>query len=70
MMIDPMISTRTRVCIADRGAPRASRDGFYADLPSRQLKVKVADRTVVRPQWDEKRLDEPAALQVTDAPLN
>jgi hypothetical protein len=59
MMIDPMIST-----------PRASRDGFYADLPSRQLKVKVADRTVVRPQWDEKRLDEPAALQVTDAPLN
>eukprot|EP01043_Picozoa_sp_COSAG02_P063840 COSAG02_NODE_9160_length_2306_cov_1.932941_1_plen_551_part_00 len=38
-------------------------DALYADRPSRQLKVAVQDRTVVKPQWDEMRLVEPVALQ-------
>jgi phosphoacetylglucosamine mutase len=38
-------------------------DALYVDRPSRQLKVAVEDRTVVKPQWDEMRLVEPAALQ-------
>jgi hypothetical protein len=40
------------------------RNNLYVDCPSRQLKVKVADRTVVQPEWDEMRLIQPVALQV------
>jgi len=36
---------------------------MYTDIPSRQLKVRVSDRRVVQPQWDEARLVEPALLQ-------
>eukprot|EP00898_Chlorokybus_atmophyticus_P004933 jgi/Chlat1/5440/Chrsp36S05439 len=36
---------------------------LYEDLPSRQLKVKVADRSCVVPTHDETRVVRPAALQ-------
>ena len=38
-------------------------DALYSDRPSRQLKVQVADRKVVQPEWDEQRLVEPTVLQ-------
>lgn len=38
-------------------------DAIYTDRPSRMLKVAVADRTAVKPQWDETRLVSPPALQ-------
>ena len=38
-------------------------DALYTDLPSRQTKVKVADRTLLKPISDETRLTEPSALQ-------
>lgn len=38
-------------------------DAQYADLPSRQLKVKVRDRSGVRTTDAERRVVEPAALQ-------
>ena len=49
--------------LSDLGLTVQDWNGFYNDRPSRQLKVKVADRTVVKPQWDEMRLNEPEALQ-------
>ncbi|GBG33793.1 Phosphoacetylglucosamine mutase [Hondaea fermentalgiana] len=38
-------------------------DGFYTDLPSRQLKCQVADRTAIKTSDDESRVLEPASLQ-------
>lgn len=38
-------------------------DGIYADLPSRQKKLAVKDRTIIRTTDDETRVLEPAALQ-------
>lgn len=38
-------------------------DKMYDDLPSRQTKLPVEDRTAVKPVPDETRLVEPAALQ-------
>ncbi len=38
-------------------------DALYTDLPSRQLKVTVADRTRVRTTYDERRVVEPVQLQ-------
>jgi phosphoacetylglucosamine mutase len=35
----------------------------YNDLPNRQLKVKVKDRSVVKTSWDETQVTEPVALQ-------
>ncbi|XP_062503298.1 phosphoacetylglucosamine mutase-like isoform X2 [Corticium candelabrum] len=35
----------------------------YDDLPNRQLKVKVRDRSVIKTTWDETKVIEPAALQ-------
>ena len=51
--------------LAADGAPSTIEewDALYVDRPSRQLKVAVRDRTVVKPQWDERRLVEPTALQ-------
>ena len=37
---------------------------LYSDLPSRQTKIKVLDRTVVKPVADETSITEPKALQV------
>jgi len=36
---------------------------LYQDLPSRQLKVRVADRTVIQTNENETRCVEPAAVQ-------
>ena len=51
--------------LAADGAPSTIEEwvALYVDRPSRQLKVAVRDRTVVKPQWDERRLVEPIALQ-------
>lgn len=38
-------------------------DGLYKDYPSRQSAVKVKDRTLCKPRWDETRLVEPSGLQ-------
>ena len=38
-------------------------NALYTDLPSRQTKVKVADRTLLKPISDETRLTEPSSLQ-------
>ena len=35
-------------------------NALYTDLPSRQTKVKVADRTLLKPIADETRLIEPS----------
>lgn len=37
---------------------------LYTDLPSRQLKVQVKDRTVIRTQDAERRVCEPVKLQM------
>ncbi|CAM9822673.1 unnamed protein product [Phaeothamnion confervicola] len=39
-------------------------DAMYADRPSRQAKLAVADRTVIECVADETRLVRPVALQV------
>eukprot|EP00118_Oscarella_pearsei_P005109 m.22900 g.22900 ORF g.22900 m.22900 type:complete len:195 (+) comp28419_c0_seq8:1-585(+) len=36
----------------------------YTDLPSKQVKVKVVDRSVIKTTWDEGRVTEPLALQI------
>lgn len=38
-------------------------DKIYADLPSRQTKIQVKDRTIVTVTDDETKVIEPAALQ-------
>ncbi|KDO31655.1 hypothetical protein SPRG_19514 [Saprolegnia parasitica CBS 223.65] len=38
-------------------------DGIYADLPSRQTKVKIADRTIVKCTEDETQATAPEALK-------
>jgi len=45
------------------GLDLAAWDAWYADLPSRQLKVKVPDRGAVRTTDDETRCVAPRALQ-------
>ena len=51
--------------LSAEGAPStiAEWDALYVDRPSRQLKVAVHDRAVVKTQWDEMRVIEPVALQ-------
>ena len=49
--------------LAVKGWSVADWDGLYEDLPSRQTKVKVADRKVVVPLVDETAVVEPAALR-------
>ena len=38
-------------------------DQLYQDLPSRQLKVTIKDRTVIKTYDAERRVSEPAELQ-------
>ena len=49
--------------LAVRGWSVAEWDGMYADLPSRQSKLPVADRGALTTTDDETRLVAPAALQ-------
>lgn len=39
-------------------------DQLYQDLPSRQLKVTIKDRSLIRTYDAERRVSEPATLQV------
>lgn len=37
---------------------------IYDDNPSQMFKIKVANRSMFKPIWDESRLNEPEELQV------
>jgi phosphoacetylglucosamine mutase len=50
-------------CLAVKGWSVADWDALYSDLPSRQTKVKVADRKVVVPLPDETAVVEPVTLK-------
>eukprot|EP00946_MAST-07B_sp_MAST-7B-sp1_P004237 g4237.t1 len=50
-------------CLAVKGWSVAEWDSLYTDLPSRQTKVKVADRKVVVPLPDETAVVEPVGLK-------
>ncbi|KAL8587749.1 hypothetical protein ACOMHN_020967 [Nucella lapillus] len=48
-----------------RGWSAADWDSMYTDLPNRQIKIKVQDRTVVQTTDAERRMTSPAGLQDT-----
>lgn len=49
--------------LAMRNLSIADWDKLYTDLPSRQLKVTIKDRTVIKTTDAERRVSEPAELQ-------
>lgn len=49
--------------LAMRNLSIADWDKLYTDLPSRQLKVKIKDRTIIKTYDAERRVSEPAQLQ-------
>ncbi|XP_076470060.1 phosphoacetylglucosamine mutase-like [Babylonia areolata] len=49
--------------LAKRGWTAADWDTVYTDLPNRQIKIKVQDRTVVQTTDAERRTTSPAGLQ-------
>jgi len=50
--------------LAMRNLSIADWDKLYTDLPSRQLKVTIKDRTVIKTTDAERRVSEPAELQI------
>lgn len=51
------------LCLAARGSSALEWSRMYTDLPSRQLKVRVADRNRIRTTDAERRVSEPIELQ-------
>ena len=47
----------------DKGWSVRSFSKMYEENPSRMFKIKVPDRTIFKPVWDETRLTEPIELQ-------
>ena len=55
--------THCTIAILGAGWDLAKWDALYDDLPSRQTKLAVADRTVITTTADETRATAPAELQ-------
>ncbi|EQC37180.1 hypothetical protein SDRG_05406 [Saprolegnia diclina VS20] len=53
----------TEVLLIQRDWSITQWDGIYSDLPSRQTKVKIADRTIVKCTEDETQATAPEALK-------
>ncbi|KAK7508746.1 hypothetical protein BaRGS_00000312 [Batillaria attramentaria] len=51
------------VILSHRGWSVADWDAMYTDLPNRQIKIKVQDRTVVQTTDAERKVTSPAGLQ-------
>ena len=56
--------------LAIRGWTIADWNAIYVNVPSRQLTVKVPDRTVVKPNDTERRVTAPDGLQVRNKTLD
>lgn len=48
--------------LRDKGLSINDLSNLYRENPSQLFKIKVADRSMFKPVWDESRLEEPKSL--------